>query len=44
VSLDILNFIEEEQVYIHSSSFAIDRHIQRISTNLSSKKKEGSLD
>ena len=40
VSLDILKFIKDEQVYIPSSYFNIDCHIQRISSNITTKKNE----
>ena len=40
VSLDILKFIKDEQVYIPSSYFNIDSHIQRISSNITTKKNE----
>lgn len=39
VSLDILKFIKEEEVYIANSYFNVDQHIQRISNNMSTKKK-----
>jgi hypothetical protein len=44
VSLDILKFIKDEQVYILSNNFNIDSHIQRISSNITTKKKENYLD
>lgn len=44
VSLDILKFIKDEQVYIPSNGFNIDSHIQRISSSITTKKKESDLD
>ena len=44
VSLDILKFIKDERVYISSKHFNIDSHIQRISSNITTKKKDGDLD
>ncbi len=44
VSLDILKFIKDEQVYIPSSYFNIDSQIQRISSNITTKKNENDLD
>ena len=44
VSLDILKFIKDEQVYIPSSYFNIDSQIQRILSNITTKKKENDLD
>lgn len=44
VSLDILKFIKDEQVYIPSNSFNIDSHIQRISSSITTKKKDSDLD
>ena len=44
VSLDILKFIKDEQVYIPSSSLNIDSQIQRISNNITTKKNENDLD
>ncbi|OIR25098.1 hypothetical protein [Bathymodiolus thermophilus thioautotrophic gill symbiont] len=43
VSLDILKFVKNEQVYILSGYFNIDSHIQRISSNITTKKKENDL-
>ena len=43
VSLDILKFIKDEQVYIPNSYFNIDSQIQRISSNITTKKNENDL-
>ncbi|CAB5500413.1 hypothetical protein BTHERMOSOX_232 [Bathymodiolus thermophilus thioautotrophic gill symbiont] len=43
MSLDILKFVKDGQVYILSGYFNIDSHIQRISSNITAKKKENDL-
>jgi hypothetical protein len=43
VSLDILQFIEDEKIYIVNNNFNIENHIQRISSNIATKKDEGGL-
>jgi hypothetical protein len=40
VSLDILRFVKDEQVYIPRNNFNIDSHIQRISSNITTEKRK----
>jgi|GEM_PF-4895918 len=44
VSLDILEFIKEEGVYIQDSYFDIDQHIRRISENIEPNEKDNDLE